>query len=312
MPGMQLPPGEPMIMRPFGPSTNVGVDEDSGRFFGAIALASRADELEAVRHARLHREIVHLVVQQDAGARHHQARAEEEIERQGRRDHVAASRRSRRSAWLRGRPAPHRRPATRRWAWPCPCGWKRVARRRSSSLMSRATGTSTKSGSPRYTARSRCTRRMASTMRCVRVTLSTLSRSKPSRMFKRVDQRDASRRRRRARHDARAAIVADHRRTLDDLVVSQVRFGPVAAELAHAGDELLRECALVVTVGALARQQLEAGREIRLLDDVADRRHFAVVQEHARGVRRLEERVLLEGHAAAHARRTRETRRARA
>ena len=40
MPGMRLPPGDPMIMRPFGPSTNVGVDEDSGRFFGAIALAS--------------------------------------------------------------------------------------------------------------------------------------------------------------------------------------------------------------------------------------------------------------------------------
>ena len=111
----------------------------------------------------------------------------------------------------------------------------------------------------------------------------------------------ASRCRRRTRHDARAAIVADHRRTLHHLVVSQVRFGPVAAELAHAGDELLRECALVETVGALARQQLEAGREIRLPDDVADRRHFAVDQEHARGVRRLEKRVLLEVHAAAQA-----------
>src|SRR5687767_13171853 len=29
-----------MIIKPSGPSTNVGVDEDNGRFFGAIALAS--------------------------------------------------------------------------------------------------------------------------------------------------------------------------------------------------------------------------------------------------------------------------------
>ena len=100
MPGMRLPPGEPMIMRPFGPSTNVGVDDDSGRFFGRDRIGIRADELEAVRHAGLRREIVHLVVQQDAGAGDHEPRAEEEVERDAWRRPCCRSCRSPRNEWF--------------------------------------------------------------------------------------------------------------------------------------------------------------------------------------------------------------------
>ena len=98
----------------------------------------------------------------------------------------------------------------------------------------------------------------------------------------RVDQRDAARGGRRARHDARAAVETDHRRALDDLVVSEVRLGPVAAELLNAGHQLLRELALVETVGTFRREQFEARGELGLLDDVAELGHFAVHEEDAR------------------------------
>ena len=144
-------------------------------------------------------------------------------------------------------------------------------------------------------------------MRCVRVTLSTLSRSKPSRMFSASISAMPPDVGRRAGDDARAAVVADHRRALDHLVVSQVLERPVAAELAHAVDELLREIALVEPVGAFVGEQLEAGGELGLPDDVAELGHLAVHQVHARGVGRLEEGVFLELHAAAQPRVQRKT-----
>ena len=51
----------------------------SGRLPGAIAFASRADQAECVGHARGDGEIVHLVVQHDAGSRHDHLRAKSRL-----------------------------------------------------------------------------------------------------------------------------------------------------------------------------------------------------------------------------------------
>ena len=67
----------------------VGVIELSMRLPGATALASPPMQPEHVRRARLGAEVVHLVVQQEPGARHHLPVAVRAVQRRRRRDGVA-------------------------------------------------------------------------------------------------------------------------------------------------------------------------------------------------------------------------------
>ena len=90
-------------MTPSGFSTNVGVMLESGRLPGAIAFASAPSEPKAVRHARLGREIVHLVVQHHARARNHQARAKEKVDGQRAGDTIALGIEHRKVRGLRAR-----------------------------------------------------------------------------------------------------------------------------------------------------------------------------------------------------------------
>ena len=65
---MRGPPGEPSTIATL-PSfiTIVGAIEDSGRLPGAMALAVALHQPEPVGHAGFDGEVVHLVVQQEAG-----------------------------------------------------------------------------------------------------------------------------------------------------------------------------------------------------------------------------------------------------
>ncbi len=80
--------------------------------------------------------------------------------------------------------------------------------------------------------------------------------------IQRIDERDATRRRRRSRNDARALVRAHDRGALDGGVVGEILLGPDAAELANAFGELLRERAFVEALRAFRCEQLERRGEI--------------------------------------------------
>ena len=88
---MREPPGVPMTMATW-PSLSriVGVMVDSGRLPGAIAFASPPTTPKMFGCAGLGGKVIHLVVEQEAGAHHHLAGTEVIVQCVGVRDRVAA------------------------------------------------------------------------------------------------------------------------------------------------------------------------------------------------------------------------------
>ena len=87
---MRDPPGLPSTSNSLPSFTTiVGVIDESGRLPGAIAFASPCTRPNMFGVAGLRREVVHLVVEQEAGAGHDDAGAEAAVDRVGHRDRVA-------------------------------------------------------------------------------------------------------------------------------------------------------------------------------------------------------------------------------
>ena len=86
--GMLLPPGEPSTMISLRSSnTKVGLMLDSGRLPGRGRVGSFPDEAERIGSFEI--EVVHLVVEQHARARHDQARSEGHVDGLRQRDRHA-------------------------------------------------------------------------------------------------------------------------------------------------------------------------------------------------------------------------------
>ena len=99
----------------------VGVIDDSGRFFGATAFCSLPIRPKALGTPGVQREVVHLIVEHDAGLAGHQVRAEAEVDRRRQRHRVAVGvddRQVRGPAVLVRRRRRAERPVARRAAGP--------------------------------------------------------------------------------------------------------------------------------------------------------------------------------------------------
>ena len=116
---------------------------------------------------------------------------------------------------------------------------------------------------------------MASMTKCLRVAESTALQIEAGQNIERIQQRDAARRGRRGRHDARAMVFADQRLALDDSVVREIRERPDAAVRPHPGHQIGRDPALRripwLPESAMASR---VSRQVRLLDESADLRHI--------------------------------------
>ena len=159
------PPGLPVTMNtlPSGRSTIVGDIEDSGRLPGADRIGRALHQPEAIGHAGLRGEIVHLVVEEEAGVARHLADAEQIVERIGHGHGIALriDHRIMRGVGALGRATP---PLISLDGVALSGRIEARSLAACSGEISRATGLWTNAGSPRSVLRSANARRSASTM----------------------------------------------------------------------------------------------------------------------------------------------------
>ena len=220
-------------MRPFGPSTNVGVDDDSGRFFGAMALASAPMSWKPFGTPGFtEKSSIWLFSRMPVpGTMSPEPKKKLSVM-------VAATMLP---FCVDDREMRGGRPGRR-----CVHAWQHGARRRAVHADRRALA-------GRVVLVDEARDRHVDEIRIAEIhgavamhaahglddemrarDLVELGEIETVEDVERIDQRDAARGGRRTGDDARAAIVADHGRTLHDLVVGEVGFGPVAAELRNA------------------------------------------------------------------------------
>ena len=257
-----LPPGEPTIIRPSGFSMNVGVMLDSGRLPGATAFASAPIRRKPFGTPAFAAKSSISLFSITPVPGHHEAGAEEEVDRLRAGDAIAFRVDDREVRGLRtlARAFDARQHVARRRAIHAERSALPVGVIRMREPLGRHLDEiriAEKFGAIAMRAAHRLDYEMLARGAVDRAEIEA------GKNVERVDDRHAARRRRWRRHDARAAVFAVQRLALDHAVAREVFQRPDAAELAHAFDHALRDRDPCRSRRALARQAPSASAPAR-------------------------------------------------